>query len=208
MRLTLKSLLLIPALGLLNPALASPPLPLEALRAEGVVLQTEWWTCGAAALATLHRLLGLPAEEGEVLALALKHMGDRDPGAGLTALALVRASAERGLPLRGFRLDLEGLRAYLARGGLPLILHVTQPEPHFVVAVDGVGDWLLLADPSFGRRLLLLAALPQEKGWSGVALIPEAPLVAALQARAAQREWRAWASARLRGLALLEGRLP
>lgn len=39
--MTLKSLLLIPALGLLNPALASPPLPLEALRAEGVVLQTE-----------------------------------------------------------------------------------------------------------------------------------------------------------------------
>ena len=79
--------LLILGLGLLNPALASPPLSLKALRTEGVVLQTDWWTCGAAALATLHQLLGFPAGEGEVLALALKHMGDRDPRAGSPALA-------------------------------------------------------------------------------------------------------------------------
>jgi ABC-type bacteriocin/lantibiotic exporter with double-glycine peptidase domain len=200
--------LLILALGLLNPGLASPPLSLKALRTEGVVLQTDWWTCGAAALATLHQLLGLPAGEGEVLALALKHMGDRNPRAGLTALALVRASAERGLPLRGYRLDLEGLRDHFARGGLPLILHVTRPELHFVVAVDRIGEWLLLADPSSGRRLLPLPSLLQEKGWSGVVLAPEAPLAAALRARAAQKEWRTWALLRLRSLALLERRLP
>ena len=197
------------AMGMTLPAvITSSPTPLKALRAEGVVLQTDWWTCGAAALATLHRLLGLPAEEGEMLALALRHMGDRDPRAGLTALALARASAERGLPLRGFRLDPQALQTHFARGGLPLVLHVTRPEPHFVVAVDSVGDWLLLADPSFGRRLLPLAALLPEKGWTGVVLAPEAPLPAALQGRAAQREWRAWAQARLRSLALLEGRLP
>lgn len=121
---------LLVAIGMALPAvLASSPTPLKALRAEGVVLQTDWWTCGAAALATLHRLLGLPAEEGEMLALALRHMGDRDPRAGLTALALARASAERGLPLRGFRLDPQALQTHFARGGLPLVLHVTRPEP-------------------------------------------------------------------------------
>ena len=110
---------------------------LSELRYTATVPQTTWETCGAAALATLHRLLGLEATEGEMLERALRHQEGLK--GGLNALSLVRASGERGLPLRGYRMDSEALRAYFARGGLPVILHVTRPELHWVVGVALVG---------------------------------------------------------------------
>jgi len=39
------------------------------------------------------------------------------------------------LPLGGYRMDLQGLQTYFARGGLPVILHVTRPELYWVVGV-------------------------------------------------------------------------
>lgn len=174
---------------------------LSELRYTATVPQTTWETCGAAALATLHRLLGLEATEGEMLERALRHQEGLK--GGLNALSLVRASGERGLPLRGYRMDSEALRAYFARGGLPVILHVTRPELHWVVGVALVGEHLVLADPSWGRRILPLPALAGEKGWSGVTLVPEPPLLLVPRGRAAQGEWAAWAQARLRRLEAL-----
>lgn len=103
------------------------------LRYASTIPQTTWETCGAAALATLHRLFGQEATEGEMLERALRHQQGLD--GGLNALSLVRASGERGLPLQGYRMDLQGLQTYFARRGLPVILHVTRPELHWVVGV-------------------------------------------------------------------------
>jgi len=78
---------------------------------------------GAAALATLHTFLGQIANEGYLLQLALKHQENLEDG--LNALTLARASQVKGILLRGSHFSLEDLWVYLARGGLPLILHVT-----------------------------------------------------------------------------------
>lgn len=132
MKRTILTLVLVPFLALLGLA-SSKPKTLSELRYAGTVPQTSWETCGAAALATLHRLFGLEATEGEMLERALRHQQGLD--GGLNALSLVRASGERGLPLGRYRMDLQGLQTYFARGGLPVILHVTRPELHWVVGV-------------------------------------------------------------------------
>ncbi|GAA6749511.1 C39 family peptidase [Thermus brockianus] len=205
MKRTILTLVLVPFLAILGLA-SSKPKTLSELRYAGTIPQTSWETCGAAALATLHRLFGLEATEGEMLEGALRHQQGLD--GGLNALSLVRASGERGLPLRGYRMDLQGLQTYFARGGLPVILHVTRPELHWVVGVVLVGEHLVLADPSWGRRILPLPAVAGEKGWSGVVLVPEPPLLLVPRGRAAQGEWAAWAQARLQRLEALGGRLP
>ncbi len=198
------------AIGLSLFALASPPTPYRTLRHAEVVVQTDWFTCGAAAVATLLRVYYGRGEVGEkeVLALALRAMGLGEEEArpkGLTALALLRAMEALGLPGRGFRVSLEGLRDYFARGGLPLILHTTRPEPHYVVGVGMVGDQVVLDDPSWGRRLLPLQEFIPHKGFSGAVLVPTPspefiPLV-----RARQGAVLAWARGRLERLETLRG---
>jgi len=67
--------------------------------------------------------------------MSVRHLQGQGLDGGLNALSLVQASGERGLPLRSYRMDLQGLQTYFARGGLPVILHVTRPELHWVVGV-------------------------------------------------------------------------
>ncbi len=52
-------------------------------RQEGVVIQTDWTTCGPAAVATLlSTYFGIPATEGEVIALARPIFRERRSGPG------------------------------------------------------------------------------------------------------------------------------
>ncbi|OUM99846.1 MAG: hypothetical protein BAA04_03015 [Firmicutes bacterium ZCTH02-B6] len=176
------------------------PVSWRELRYEGVVAQSDWYTCGPAAAATLlHHYFGIPATEEEMLELALGAMADggQNPGAGIHAAALVRSLTEKGLPVRGYRVEPGSLAAYFRQGGLPVIVHVTRPEPHYVVAVGLVGDWVLLADPSWGRRLVRWDELAEEKGYSGVALVPLPQTELAARARALQEEALSWAAGRL-----------
>src|SRR5690606_12842736 len=143
----------------------------RSLRYEGVIAQTGWHTCGPAAAATLlQHFFGVPATEADLLELAVEEMAalGQDPHEGISALALVRALARYGLPVRGFRVEVSDLVAYFHQGGLPAILHVTVPESHFLVAVGAVGQQVLLADPSFGRYLLPWPELETGKGFSGI----------------------------------------
>ncbi|REJ35758.1 MAG: hypothetical protein DIU82_06765 [Bacillota bacterium] len=179
------------------------------LRYTGVVPQTDWYTCGPAAAATLlHHYFGITATEAEILETAQQAMGasGKDPGAGITAYALVRALGERGLRVRGYRVQLDDLAAYFQQGGLPVILHVTRPEDHYVVAVGSLDRWVLLADPSWGRRLVAWGELVVEKGYSGVVLVPVPTPDLAAAARARQAEALAWAAGRLSQLARWGGK--
>ncbi|WP_156890724.1 cysteine peptidase family C39 domain-containing protein [Meiothermus rufus] len=137
------------------------------------------------------------------MALALRAMGVGEEEArpkGLTALALLRAMEALGLPARGFRVGLGGLRDYFARGGLPLILHTTRPEPHYVVGVGVVGDQVVLDDPSWGRRLLPLQGLIPRKGFGGAVLVPIPSPELIPRVRARQGAVLAWAGGRLERL--------
>ena len=118
-------------------------------RYEGVIGQTDWYTCGPAAVATLLTYYyDIPTTEVEALELAegfMRGMGlEPGPGRGINALALKQTLEAKGIPTKGFRVKPEDLRDYFARGGLPVIAHLTRPRKHFVVAVGMVGDQICL----------------------------------------------------------------
>lgn len=146
------------------------------MRYQGVVPQTGWYTCGPAAVATLlSEFHGIPVTESEILELIFsleiedEHSAQLD---GISALALRQALELRGVPTLGYRLSSDALVDYLRRGGLPVIAHVTLPQHHFVVVVGVVGRYLVLADPSWGRRIIPIGDLDTKKGYSGVTLVP------------------------------------
>lgn len=146
------------------------------LRYEGVIGQTDWFTCGPAALATLLTYYyDMPTTEAEMLEAALRSDSEveaLDREEGLSMLALRHALQEKGIASQGYRVTLEALTDYYARGGLPVILHVTQPQLHYVVAVGTVENDIVLADPSLGLYALPVDALTGEKGFSGNILVP------------------------------------
>ena len=112
------------------------PLPHRDLRYEWVVGQADWYTCGPAAVATLlTHYYGIATTEAEALDLAEGFMvaAGREPGQALTALALRQTLEAKGIPTRGYRVSPEALADYFARGGLPVILHLTEPQSNCVV---------------------------------------------------------------------------
>jgi predicted double-glycine peptidase len=188
------------------------------LRYTHVVGQTDWYTCGAAAVATLlSYYYGDPTSEQEVLRVAIEETKKtgKDPLKGLTALSLKRALEQRGYAVKAYRVNLAQLADYFRRGGLPVIGHVTKPQLHFLV-IAGIVDppgggpaQVLLADPSWGRRIVPLEALVTEKGFSGVILLAIPKTKAQLrEAKALQAKELAWARGELSRLALLRARLP
>jgi len=197
------------AVALASPALASPT-SLRDLRYERMIGQTTWYTCGPAAVATLLSLyFGLPVSEADALEVALAAMGEiaAVEESGVTALALKAVLEGHGIQTRGYRVTLEALADYFQRGGLPVILHVTRPQLHYVLAEGLVAGQLVLADPSFGRRLMPLVAVEQEKGFSGIILVTlPAPDQTDL-ASAEQRGTLAWARDRLARLLSLRDRI-
>lgn len=162
----------------------------RARRYTGVIGQTDWHTCGPAAVATLlHYYFEIDTDEREMLELALQATADhaRTLTNGLSAAALKHAVETKGIPVQGYRLTPGNLLDYFERGGLPVILHVTHPRNHYVVAIGAVGKRLVVADPSWGQRIMEIEALASEKQFSGVALVtlPSEQLV--LQAKHNQR---------------------
>lgn len=163
----------------------------RALRFERVLGQREWYTCGAAAVATwLTFYLGRPTTESEVLQVALGSMLSRgeSPSGGLTLRSLQAALAHFGLTARGYRIDTGALMEHFARGGLPVLIHVTRPQLHYVLAVGVVDGRLVLADPAYGEYSVTLFELVHWKGFQGVVLAAELDGERAAAARARQRE--------------------
>lgn len=195
---------------LVRPSLANPITPYRTLRYEGTIGQTSYYTCGPAAVATLLvHYYGQATTEAEILELSEKAMAgsDKKPEErGISALALRQALGSKGIRVRGMRLTLESLTDYFRKGGLPIILHVTKPQMHYVLAVGTVGDWVVLADPSWGRRVQPLSALLEEQGFSGVTLVPLPPESFISTAREEQKETLTWAESRLVRLNLVKWR--
>lgn len=163
---------------------------LQALRYRDVLGQQDWYTCGAAAVATwLTFFLGRPVTEGDVLEVASEAMAgaNREVGDGLTLLSLKEALASFGVDAVGYRVSTQSLFSYFESGGLPLLMHVTRPELHYVLAVAMIDDQILLADPSYGRRSLSLRELEDDKGFKGVVLAAVVDEVTGNVARDKQR---------------------
>lgn len=187
--------------------------PYRELRYEEVVGQTNWYACGAAAVATLlTHFYGLPTSEHEILSLTEESMRARGeepgPGHGLTAYDLKKALEAKGIETKGFRVTPEDLRDYFHRGGLPLILHVARPQEHYLVVAGMIGEQVVLADPSWGRSIIPFSVLAEEKWESGVVLITVPCAALSQRVRAQQERTLAWAALRLSRLASLREALP
>lgn len=194
---------------LASPALASAT-SLRELRYQRMIGQTTWFTCGPAAVATLlSYYFGLQVSEAEILEVSLEVMGAdaAKVETGITALALKTALERYGIPTRGYRVTTSALAQYFQRGGLPLILHVTRPQLHYLVAEGFISGHFVIADPSYGRRLLPSAALEGEKGFSGVVLATLPNPALAERAALAQQETLSWARERLSRLTDLRSRI-
>jgi predicted double-glycine peptidase len=183
--------------------------PYVETRALGVVRQTNSFSCGAAAVATLlSAIFGQPVSESEILALVATHVADLGIPMtdGIPALSLVFALTACGMPAAGYKLDRPALRDYFTRGGLPVIAHVLEPEKHFVVVVGLVRDVYVLADPGWGW--VRDETFMKFRAFSGVTLVPlPAPDLAEV-ARIAQIRILEAAEQRLERLTLLREWLP
>lgn len=179
------------------------------LRYEGVIPQSSWYTCGPAAVATLLTYyFELPTSEEEVLEIALASMESRGTpwDDGISLLALRDALRVAGVPSEGYRITPEALIDYFDRGGLPVILHLRWPQPHFVVAIAWVDERLLVADPSFGSQLIGIAELVNVKGFDGYLLVPRPDEALALRVDVNQRRAAEAAARRVRALQSLQWR--
>ncbi len=158
------------------------------LRYENVTGQSDVYSCGPAAIATLlTHYFHIEASERDCLELAEGFVGRRggEPGDPLTALDLLFTMEALGLPAQGYRVTVDSLADYFQRGGPPVIAHVTRPQNHFLLVVGTIGDQVVLADPSWGTRIEPLAALERQRGFSGVVLVPlpDEPLAATAHRR-------------------------
>lgn len=180
------------------------------MRYAGVVGQTSEYSCGPAAVATLLSCFyGLDVSESEVLQRAEEYDGaaGRELGSGISAYALKRTLMDHGILTRGLIVSLDALVKHFEQRGLPLILHLTRPQKHYLVAVGIIGKHVVLADPSWGRRLLCVSELETELGFDGVVVAPMPPSALAERAAAAQSGALSWARARLVELAALRDRM-
>lgn len=145
----------------------------ESLRWQGVHRQQTSATCGPASIVTLLTYyMGIPVEEEEAARRARLWAGGDDApldgGEAVTMRGLQAALASWGVAAYGLAMSLDGVEAYLAEVGIPLIVRVTWPDPHFSVVAGTADGHVLLADSSLGWR-----ALPYNDFltiWDGIAL--------------------------------------
>lgn len=177
-RLVLAALLaLVPtpgAAGTVSPL--APVIPYLSLRQAGVVIQSDWATCGPAAVATLlSHFFGMPATEDEIAGLATAYLPEgHDPQVTGYTLGSLKAALEAlGLVSEGYRMELGVLLSYQERVGLPVLVHLDLPQPHFAVLVAARQGRLLMADPSWGMRVEATDAFALS--WSGFVLVTLPP---------------------------------
>jgi uncharacterized protein len=147
-------------------ALAAKPVQsLLELRSENVVLQKWDLSCGAATLATLltYQLHDPVTERQVAVGLLRGNNPDRVRNrGGFSLLDLKRYAETRGLEADGYEqmtlADLEEMA--------PVIVTFQYHQfHHFVIFRGIVGDWVVLADPAFGNRIMRVADF--EKSWDG-----------------------------------------
>lgn len=147
----------------------TPVRSLREIRQAHVVVQRWDVSCGAAALATLLSYqLPRPVSEQTV---AQAMLGRTDPlrvkvRGGFSLLDLKRYALSVGFTADGYaRVPLEELDG-LAPAIVPLILY---GFPHFVVYRGRVGDYVLVADPAYGNRMIEVAKF--RAAWQNIAFV-------------------------------------
>jgi len=176
----------------------------RSLRYQQTVGQTNIYTCGAAAVATLFtHFYNQPVGEAEMLEIAeriMEESGKNPQKSGLNAFSLKQALIIQGIDADVKEVTLEQLRRYFNQGGLPIVIHVATPQPHYILAIGMVEDWLIVSDPTLGRGMFPLNNLNTQKGFSGIVIMSRPLREAAQVARQQQQISQDWADGRLQRL--------
>ena len=176
-------------------------IPYQSLRYQQTIGQTDIYTCGAAAIATLFtHFYKQPVGEIEVLEIAEKLMqgsGKKPQESGLNALSLKQALISKDIDADVKEVTLEQLKRYFERGGLPIVIHVTIPQPHYILAIGILEDWLIVSDPTLGRGMFPLENLNTQKGFSGIVIMARPSEEVIQVARQQQQISKDWADGRL-----------
>jgi predicted double-glycine peptidase len=137
-------------------------------RSRQVVRQSEDFSCGAAALATiLHYYYGLPVTERDTMVGMFK-VGDRNriQQVGFSMLDMKQFTQSHNYQAQGYRVpDVNGLQEL----AIPVITLIdTNRYKHFVVIRKATDKYVYLADPSWGNRRMSLADF--QKVWNQIIL--------------------------------------
>lgn len=137
------------------------------LRQEGLTLQEQDYSCGAAALATiLTSHFGDRVKEAEVIGFIFIHGQTPEEGLrryfqrqGFSLLDLKRFAEFRGYKVAGFKgLEFSDLVEFLWQEKLPVLVPISPFGYHHFVVVTGIqGNRVFYADPALGRMTMTLA---------------------------------------------------
>lgn len=157
---------------------AWPVTPYRELRYEYVNGQNTTGSCGPASLATLFTsFYGKEISEEEIIAimkpffeeeLAAQEEEREIPEGGVSMLDLKMTSLGLGVPARGYEIPREKLGEVIEVLSSPVLLHLDNPDEHFVLAVGDIASKVLLADPTWGLYLIGLERLYER--WDGLIL--------------------------------------
>jgi hypothetical protein len=138
------------------------------VRMTNVIPQTEDFSCGAAALATLLRYhFGNHLTERKVI-LGMFEQGDKEQirKVGFSMLEMKQFCEQLQYQGQGYKIDLQKLRQI----NIPVItLMDTRSYKHFVVIRRVDDRFVYIADPSFGNRRIPLADF--EASWNRVIFV-------------------------------------
>lgn len=140
---------------------------IKELKEENCVLQTDEFTCGAAALATILRDFG---DETVTEAVLLQQEKELEKGQGISVLQLQKLAAKRGFKASGYKMDLLNLYSFKR----PMIMHVAigpSKEGHYFVFRGIYKDRIYLKDPAQGNIRMSLEEFA--KIWTGIVLAIE-----------------------------------
>lgn len=156
-----------------KPVMEKPVETFKERRLRRVVRQSEDFSCGAAALATiLQYYYGQPVTEREAI-LGMFKAGDRGKirQFGFSLLDMKKFTEELHLKAMGYKImDIDKLKELQ----IPVIALIdTQRYMHFVVIRKVSDDYVYLSDPSWGNRRMKLSDFG--KVWNNIVLAISGP---------------------------------
>lgn len=163
-------------LSLVNAYGNNPVTSYREQRYKYVIGQTTWWSCGPASIATLlHYYYKIDTTEQEIIKYIAQISEDESYLVEGISLFLIKNIIKKIYDINstGYRLKIDNLVDYFKRGGLPIIMHFTLPRNHYVVGIGVINEkYIIVADPTFGMRLLEIYSLEEDKGFKGIVLVP------------------------------------
>lgn len=167
----------------------------ESLRFQYTMEQGYDTSCGMSVVATaLDRYWGVPTDEAELIESTLG--AKLEKGDYKVSLAdMASAFESRGVAVRAFRLDWEGLADLVSKGYAPLVVHYDKPEKHFALLLGFKDGRAITIDPARGLESLSREAFEERYSGAAMALAsktikPELALVSEAVAKAAGKQDR------------------